>query len=380
MKKNKDIRPRITEDEYAILCELRDNGDIPQSANQVRTITQLRAENRALTKQSADSTLYKKLIHGVTNAHANPPKWIDKAPSGSGFFYGTPTLFLSDLHWGETVHPSQINYVNEYNLDIARVRLRRFFSTSIQMLFDGVAKPKYNGIVLALGGDMLSGNIHEELRESNGETLFQSVLSLTDELIAGVSLCADRFGRVFVPGVVGNHGRLDRKPRMKSGVFDNADWLLYQIIARHFANDKRVTFMIPDSFNAIYKLNGRTYHLQHGDEMRGGNAISGPITAWMLANIRKQKRHAATGIHVDTFIFGHFHQLVYGQNNSFIGNGSGKGYDEFAAKLSFPFERARQALWVTAPNGDIPLKLEVYGDEARDVKDAEWVQIPDERT
>ena len=42
----------------------------------------------------------------------DPPAWLVR-DSGAVKSPGVPTLFLSDLHWGEVVYPSQINGVNE---------------------------------------------------------------------------------------------------------------------------------------------------------------------------------------------------------------------------------------------------------------------------
>ena len=55
---------------------------------------------------------------------------------------------------------------------------------------------------------------------------------------------------VFVPCTAGNHGRDTPKPEYKGYLHHNFDWLIYQLLQREFANDKRVTFQIDPSSGA----------------------------------------------------------------------------------------------------------------------------------
>ena len=122
----------------------------------------LRIELEQAKKQLLSEASVRSVIFGLSNAPINPPCWLSEASSGR--MAGVPTLFLSDLHWGEVVNPEEIGSVNEYNLEIAHQRLERCIDTATSLLKDYFRDAKYPGIVLALGGDMLSGDIHEELR------------------------------------------------------------------------------------------------------------------------------------------------------------------------------------------------------------------------
>ena len=78
--------------------------------------------------------------------------WIDTGSYAlnaifSGSVYrGVPTLFLSDLHWGENVRPSQINGVNQYNLSIAHERLQSCIDSAIDLLKIISPKMDYLGL------------------------------------------------------------------------------------------------------------------------------------------------------------------------------------------------------------------------------------------
>lgn len=339
---------------------------------QAREISKLRTQVKALTEESLSTAKLRDLIHDLDTARLKPPRWLTaKKPAG---VLGTPTLFLSDWHWGEVVRAREVNGTNEYNMAIAQERAKRVFDTTVMLLRDYM-HGDYHGIVLALGGDMVSGNIHEELRETNQQQIFAIVLDLLENLIAGIEQMADEFGRVFVPCVVGNHGRIDRKPRAKGAVRDNYEWILYQFLVRHFADDPRVTVIVSESLDYIYRVHSTRFLLTHGDQFRGGTGISGAILPWTLGEHRKRKRQTAINQDFDVMIMGHWHQLFWG-GGGFIVNGSLKGYDEYSYRMNFPFQVPMQALWITHPENRITFQMPVLADDYPEASETEWVSLP----
>lgn len=242
------------------------------------------------------------------------------------------------------------------------------------MLFDHLKPGNYPGMVVALGGDIVSGNIHEELRETNDASILAILLDVVDHIIAGINMLLDAgIPHVFVPCVVGNHGRLDKKPRAKGAVQDNYEWLIYQLLQRHFAKDKRVTVIPSDSLDYVYQVHDTKYLLTHGDQFKGGSGISGPFTPWALGDYRKRRRQSAIDQPYDYMIFGHFHTLVWGPN--WIVNGSLKGYDEYSFRSNFGFEQPQQALWITHPKHGITVKMEIGAEEQAGTGETAWVKV-----
>ena len=344
---------------------------ITQEQRLLNEIKVLRAQVGNLSQEAMSTRKLRELIHGIETAEAKPPKWM-VAPKAHGTL-GTPTLFLSDLHWGEVVRKREVNGCNEYSLGVASRRLKRTFDTAVVLCRDYL-RGDYPGIVIPLGGDMVSGNIHEELRETNAAPILEITIDLFEHLVAGLTLMANDFGRVFVPCVVGNHGRLDRKPRAKGAVRDNYEWILYQFLAKHFADDDRVTVVVADSLDYSYRVHNHRYLLTHGDQFRGGAGISGPMTPWALGDHRKRKRQDAINQPYDTMIFGHWHQLFWG-GGGFICNGSLKGYDEYSFRSNFPFQAPMQALWITHPEKGINHQMPVLAEESSEPQRVEWVSI-----
>jgi predicted phosphodiesterase len=301
------------------------------------------------------------------------PKWVfepkkAKAP-------GVPKLMLSDLHWGEVVRASQIGGVNSYNLAIASRRLQTVVETTIALCKILDPTMSYPGIVMPLGGDMISGNIHDELAASNELNTMPTLMHLYRNLVPAIQLMADTFGRVFLPCVSGNHDRDTKKIWAKDRNHTSFGWLLYQFLAAAFENDKRVTFYIPDGSDALYRIYGTRYLLTHGDQFRGGDGIIGPLGPVTRGEQKKNTRNAAVGQDYDIMEFGHFHKRML--TARLRGNGSLKGYDEYAADNNFGYEPASQNFWLTHPDHGITFDAPVFGDPktSKQVKAVNWVSI-----
>jgi predicted phosphodiesterase len=316
------------------------------------------ARARLRDEQALTARLERELgILAKVGQRSRPPAWL-KSPKRSTGNHGTPWLFLSDLHLDEVVRGPEVLGVNAYNRSIAEARLARTFESTVKIARDYWNGVSYDGIVCGLGGDIFSGSIHEELTETNEDTMLGSLDHWIDPLAAGISLLAEEFGKVHVPVVVGNHGRTTRKPRHKKRVRDNFDWFIGKALERIFAADERVTFAVSESADLIVPSYGRTVLVTHGDQASGGAGIGGIWPPIMRLDARKRQRNAAVNLPYDLIVMGHWHQLVFGKG--FIVNGSLKGYDEYAFDNNFGFEPPAQALWVMTPEHGMTFTSPVF--------------------
>jgi len=230
---------------------------------------------------------------------------------------------------------------------------------------------------VGLGGDMISGDIHEELLATNDRTPFQAVNDLTDLLIAGLTRMADAFGKVYVPCVVGNHGRGTRKPRMKGRIFTSFEWNIYCALERYFRNDPRITFHIPEETDAYFSVYGHRFLLTHGDSLgvRGGDGIIGALGPIMRGSLKVARSESQINREFDTILMGHWHQYI--TLPGLVVNNSLKGYDEFARlALRAPYSRPSQALWFVHPKHGITAHWQVYLEEQRNFTDEKkWVEV-----
>lgn len=287
----------------------------------------------------------------------NPPKWVTRKPPKAERV-ATLCTILSDTHFDEVVNPAEIGNLNAYNRDIATARLERYFTGVVKLARHYLTGLTYDGVVVFMAGDTISGDIHEELSETNEGTALETVLYWTERIAAGLTLLADEFGAVHVPLVVGNHGRRTRKPRAKKRARDNFDWLIGQMLARHFHSDPRVTFEIPDGTDVLVTIHDTRFLLTHGDQTGGGGGIGGIWPPLFRLIAKKRTRYE-----FDTLVCGHWHQLIMAADAGLIVNGSLKGFDEYAATINATPEPAQQALWTVAPGVGVTFSAPVFTTE-----------------
>jgi predicted phosphodiesterase len=347
--------------------------DYKAKHDQSTIIARLQGE---LTRAQSEASLMDVLrdVLGVQEAQfTTVPPWTLTPPKASGS-PGVPIAFLSDLHWGEVVKRSQVSGVNEFNLATAHRRMKYTIETAVHLLrILNKNLLEYPGIVVPLGGDMISGNIHEELMATNELNTMPTVLDLYEVLCGAIGSLANTFGKVFLPCVSGNHGRDTRKIWAKNRNATSFDWLLYQFLARHFKGDSRITFFIPEGSDALFKVYNTRYLLTHGDQFRGGDSIIGPIGPLFRGNQKKLARNQAVGQDYDVMICGHWHQYIHIEN--LIVNGSMKGYDEYAAQGNFRFEPPRQGLWITHPRYGITYRMPVLCEAPPAGKVSHWASV-----
>lgn len=295
-------------------------------------------------------------------AGATPPRWLTpKKPKKSA---ATVVAMLSDLHLDEVVNLAEMGGSNMYNRRIAEMRLRRFCSGVIDLASNYIAGVDVDGLCLLWGGDMCSGDIHDELAQSNeGVSGIDSCVYWSPILASCVTTLADHFGKVHVSSVVGNHGRQTHKPRMKGRVRDNLDFLLATMTANLLAADDRITWDIPDTADCLVTVYDTKILLTHGDQIKGGGGGVGGLMAPVLRMIQKKRVNRP----FDVMAFGHFHQQILAPDQGVFACGSLKGVDEFSRLFNFPDCDPLQAFAVVTPTRGFTFTAPIFvGDQKKE--------------
>ena len=344
MSLDDEINEAMVVNNRSELIRMRRQRDSAQN-ELARLVEQLEETQRALT-----------FVESAEGLKLEPPKWLSpKVPKKSAV---TLVVMLSDTHFDEVVVPEEVGGLNAYNREIAVMRLNKWSENVVKMARDYLSGVTYDGVVVILGGDIFSGDIHEELAMTNQDTMLGSMLFWSEQLAAALGLLADEFKKVHVASVVGNHGRMTRKPRMKLRARTNFDWLLAKMIERHFASDKRFTFQIPEAADVLVDIYGQGHLITHGDQVSGGGGIGGIYPPIMRLRARKAQRYLATHGNFQTLWMGHWHQYI--STPSLIVNGSLKGVDEYAFINNFSYEQPQQALAVVDPEKGITIQAPVF--------------------
>lgn len=300
------------------------------------------------TRENLDEEKIKIILNTLSEATEQPPDWIIQTDTRSKDPH-VPVTMWADWHGGETIDPAEVNHINEFNTEVLERRVQRLIERTIH-LCDNWGPGNYPGIIINLVGDFISGELHPELEKSDELARIPATLYMRDILCEALHEMADHFGKVFVPCVSGNHGRDTKRPEYKGYLKHNFDWLIYQLLIRHFADDDRITFMVPDSNECLYRVFSNRFLLAHGDMLgaTGGDGIIGAIGPIMRGEFKTRGQQAAIGRDYDTLLIGHYHQELYLPQVR-VAN-SLKGFDEYAknklrAKPSVP----SQPLWFEHP-------------------------------
>lgn len=265
------------------------------------------AEKRAL----AAETLRHK-VFGLVGAMPSPPHWNPRPKIGQGEREAI-ILPISDIHMGEVVDLDQMGGRNSYNMAIAAARLQRYFASVVRLGTTHWTGPPPDAIYIALMGDLITGEIHEELAKTNDLLSIPAVSALSPLIIAGIDLLLRSFPNtpIRVVSLPGNHGRTTKKPEAKGFALNSYDTLVAWSVERWFnaIGEKRVQFSAPASGDALINIHGWNIMFTHGDRIgsRGGAGFIGPAATAARGMQRIIQDYAAEGVVVDKVIIGHFH-------------------------------------------------------------------------
>jgi hypothetical protein len=330
-------------------------------------INALQRELRSRTQVNDTAESLRREIFGLEAYTREPPTWLTPT-LGTHKTTGVPLIFASDWHWGETVDPDQVGGMNAFNRKIAKERVKIMGDAVIDLCFNHMTNPTYPGVVFAVGGDMITGGIHEDLRETNDGPVTLSVVEVEEQLIGFITMLADKFGKVFVPCVPGNHGRTTLKPRAKNRVFDSWEWVIYQHLEKWFVKDPRVTIHVPNEVDAHFAIYGHRFMLTHGDTLgvKGGDGIIGALGPIARGAIKVGRSEAQCGRDFDTLLIGHYHVYIpRGDAVPVLANGSLIGYNEYGRlMLRCAPTRPTQALAFIHPKRGITAQWPIYLDSA----------------
>jgi hypothetical protein len=242
----------------------------------------------------------------------------------------------SDWHVEETVDGKTVNGLNEFSLDIAEDRINSFFRRVVRITEIQRSGTKIDTLVLALIGDLMTGYIHEELRETNGLSPTETVLWLSEHVGAGLQLLEKNFGNLVIPCCYGNHGRNTLKPRHATGAKNSYEWMLYHILAKQFP---QFDWRISDGYHNYLEVDGRVVRFHHGDGLKYQGGVGG-LTIPVEKAIAQWNR--AIPAYLD--VFGHWHQSQ--QNPKWISNASLIGHNAYAIAIKAGFEPPSQTYFL----------------------------------
>jgi len=308
-----------------------------RQASRVQTeLTVLRAKYKealqTIERQEAELGVAAALREGVETFAITPKEQSNTSEA-------TPVLVASDWHVEEKVG-AEVGGLNRYTLDIAKQRATTFFQAGLRLIDLLAQDVKISTVVLALLGDFISNDIHDEVAEVAEIPPTHAIATAQNFLISGIEFLLNHSAYSFViPCHSGNHGRTTKTTRFATENGHSLEYLMYLHLAAYFRNEPRLTFIIPDGMHSYLKVYDQTIRFHHGHAIKYGGGVGGIFVPAYKAIAQWDKAKRA-----DLTVIGHFHQMKDGGN--FLCNGSLIGYNAFALSIKADYEKPRQALFL----------------------------------
>jgi len=231
---------------------------------------------------------------------------------------GSPLIavpHITDGHMGQVQPKEEIEGFNEFNPDICRKRQIDF----IMRFNDWVDKHRKGYTIdecaVIVTGDLISGDIHEELRVTNAFPTPVQCIRAAEVLIEQISLLASNFGKVTVHFLVeDNHARLTKKPQATEAGYNSLNYVVGKHTELYLKDTKNVEFNIYPQFEKVITIGKRQYLTTHGHGIRGWMGIpwysierqvGKESTARLQIIMDDLNRAKEIGFH--KYVFGHYH-------------------------------------------------------------------------
>lgn len=275
---------------------------------------------------------------------------IDTAP-------GTPivpVMHITDTHMGMTQHASEIEGFNEYSPEIAIDRGMAFAEKVVNWV--EMHRRAYNvrEIAIIMTGDLISGDIHDELRITNAYPSPVQVAEAAKLHARQIGLIAPHFDNVTVHFLVeDNHARLTKKPQAKEAGMNSMNYLVGMMLSSHLSGHDNIDMNIYPMLEKVVNVNGRQYLICHGHNVRGWagvpwygieRKVGKESQARLQIIMQDVERAKDIGFH--KYVFGHFHTPI--DLPLYSGGGSMSGtdaYDHQAGRFAAP----SQSAWMVHP-------------------------------
>lgn len=222
---------------------------------QIKFYDQRRELNDILRKQSREDYLYEIISDSIKNSNLEDFEYCKKDTLQTD---NDTLVFLTDIHYGL----ESDNYWNKYNPQIFVKYLEKYLDEIINIKNVHNSEDCY----IFLGGDLISGLIHNLIRIENAENVVEQVQHVSEYISNFVNELSKEFNNVYIHSVVGNHSRLmqNKKEDIKD---EKLDLLVTWYMKSRLSNLQNVYIVDNEIDNTIASIviRGKIYFAVHGD-------------------------------------------------------------------------------------------------------------------
>lgn len=320
----------------------------------VKTIEQEVEEDRKLKRLTEERGSYKKRYEHLLSAHERIILEIEAARAigketevfpivaekGSRNTEAVAVAVASDWHVEEIVQPHTVNNLNKYTPEIAKKRSIKFFQLIERMVRKERQDVDIKTLVLWLGGDFISGHIHESLMITTAMSPVNAAIYAKELLESGIRFLLENTDlKLVIPCSIGNHSRVTKKVVTGDEAGNSLEWFIYGALAHAYKDEPRVRFILSESYLNIVPILGLRVRFHHGHAVKFGGGVGGLTIPLNKAIYRWNQTDK-----VDLDVLGHFHQ--YTSMRQFVVNGSLMGTTDYGLRKGFENEPPTQAFFL----------------------------------
>ena len=265
------------------------------------------------------------------------PHRPSQRPAKAKRHQATMVVLLSDWHVEERVDPATVNGLNDYSLEVADQRIAELRERLRLMLEHERRLADIRRVVVWLGGDFLSGHIHDDTAELAQLAPLAATRWAGERIRGFLDDVADQADEVVVATNSGNHGRSTEKLRIGTELEHTFEQHLYLSLSAAETR-KNVRWQVGTGYLNVVELGGFRVRFHHGHAVRYQGGIGGihvplnkSIAAWDSTS------------RADLTCLGHWHQFSWGRAGRYVSNGSVIGHSAYAVCIKAAYEPPCQA-------------------------------------
>jgi len=252
----------------------------------------------------------------------------------------TAFMLMGDWHYEEPVDPETVNGLNESSIATKDRQIYYLFKNGLKVLQKEQRDVKIHELVLALLGDFISNDIHDELMQANEILPVEACKIVTMKLIEGIEFLLEHSDcNLTIICHSGNHGRTTKELRHSTEVGNSLESLIYFALDLYFRDNPKVKFIIAAGYHSYLPVYDKVIRFHHGHDIRYQGGVGG-----IYIPVNKAINQWNKGRKADLDVMGHWHQFRDGGN--FIVNGSLLGYSAYALAIKADFELPRQGFFL----------------------------------
>ncbi len=248
-------------------------------------------------------------------------------------------MHISDTHMGSVQNPDEIEGFNEYNPEICDARCMNYTESVVKWVQLHRLAYRIDELHILVTGDLISGDIHDELKITNAFPSPVQVVRAGELLARQIMFVAPHFSKVVVHFLCeDNHSRLTKKPQAKEAGLNSMNYLVGEIARIYTKEQSNIEFNIYPAYEIVIGILNRRYLILHGHNIRGWMGIP-----WYSIERKIAKEATARmGLMMDEYfakrneigfhkmIFGHWHQPM--DHPLYSCSGSVQGTDAYDHK------------------------------------------------